>query len=317
MPAPARAYALPFDSGGFTISGVSGVHPAPSILPQLQLQRGGAAGSGAGSGSGAGAGAGMRAGARARVGVGLCGPDDDEILSGLAPSPCPEHEVFDDVDDSSREPQPYAAAASSSSSSSAAAAAAAAFSADAELVGFIDEADDVSSSTAEAMIEASRDPRHAQLWARAKSLNRSVFGHGEFRGRQGVTVAAALMGQDVFVLMPTGGGKSLCYQLTALTTGGLTVVVCPLVALMHDQVEQLQMAGIRAGFLSSENNTDNQKYLGLMSPRRNAAGGHDVELKLVYVTPERLRVDERLWSTMQYLEKLKLLDRFVVDEAHW
>ena len=156
---------------------------------------------------------------------------------------------------------------------------------------------------------------------RPQDILNEVFGYSDFRGPQQAIVEHLIAGHDALVLMPTGGGKSLCYQVPAIARQragkGVTIVVSPLIALMHDQVEQLQMAGIRAGFLSSENNTDNQKYLGLMSPRRNAAGGYDVELKLVYVTPERLRVDERLWSTMQYLESLKLLDRFVVDEAHW
>jgi superfamily II DNA helicase RecQ len=73
----------------------------------------------------------------------------------------------------------------------------------------------------------SSDPLHAQRWARAKSVSATTFGFESFRGKQGPTVAAALRGEDTFVLMPTGGGKSLCFMVPALVTGGLTVVVCP------------------------------------------------------------------------------------------
>src|ERR1051325_11401523 len=80
---------------------------------------------------------------------------------------------------------------------------------------------------------------------------KSVFGYGSFRPLQAEIVEAMLGGRDVFVLMPTGGGKSLCYQLPALLSPGLTVVVSPLIALMKDQVDRLASLGVPATFINS------------------------------------------------------------------
>ena len=129
------------------------------------------------------------------------------------------------------------------------------------------------------------------------------FGHGEFRPMQREIIADTLAGRDVFVLMPTGGGKSLCYQLPALLTEGTTVVVSPLIALMQDQVTQLEQNGIRATYLNSSLDLD-EAYR-----REQAAlgGGYD----LLYLAPERLfsAAGSRL------LNKLSVA-RFAIDEAH-
>ena len=106
-----------------------------------------------------------------------------------------------------------------------------------------------------------------------------VFGFAEFRPRQETIIAAVLAGEDVLAVLPTGGGKSLCYQLPALTRPGLTIVVSPLIALMRDQVTRLRAAGVAAGALHSANPDGvSQAVERAIEARR---------LKLVYVAPER------------------------------
>src|SRR5690606_12319635 len=83
------------------------------------------------------------------------------------------------------------------------------------------------------------------------SILNSVFGYHEFRGPQAAVIDALVQGDDALVLMPTGGGKSLCYQIPALVRNGVGIVVSPLIALMQDQVSALRALGVRAGFLNS------------------------------------------------------------------
>ncbi len=146
----------------------------------------------------------------------------------------------------------------------------------------------------------------ATLWRMshaALDTLRRVFGHDAFRGRQQEIVARVVDGGDALVLMPTGGGKSLCYQLPALLRPGCGVVVSPLIALMQDQVDALRQLGVRAAFLNSS--LDGAEAARV--ERQFAAG----ELDLLYVAPERL-------LTPRFLA---LLDRaaialFAIDEAH-
>jgi ATP-dependent DNA helicase RecQ len=115
--------------------------------------------------------------------------------------------------------------------------------------------------------------------AAAQRILRTTFGFEAFRAGQGEIIAAVLDGRDVLAVMPTGSGKSLCYQLPALLGDGLTVVVSPLIALMRNQVAQLCGYGIAAAALNSANDpADNRSVLD-----RIARGG----LRLVYVAPER------------------------------
>jgi len=109
---------------------------------------------------------------------------------------------------------------------------------------------------------------------------RRIFGHNAFRGRQQEIVARVVDGGDALVLMPTGGGKSLCYQLPALLREGCGVVVSPLIALMQDQVDALRQLGVRAAFLNSSLDASEAAQV----ERQFAAG----ELDLLYVAPERL-----------------------------
>ena len=90
----------------------------------------------------------------------------------------------------------------------------------------------------------------------ARAILKSVWGYDDFRPGQWEVIAAALDGEDVFAVMPTGSGKSMCYQLPALVSGGLTLVVSPLIALMRDQVGQLVRAGVSAASLNSMNTED-------------------------------------------------------------
>ncbi len=135
------------------------------------------------------------------------------------------------------------------------------------------------------------------------ALLKRHFGHGGFRPMQREIIDDTLAGRDVFVLMPTGGGKSLCYQLPALLTGGMTVVVSPLIALMQDQVTQLEQNGIRATLLNST--------LDLDEAYRREQAALAGEYDLVYLAPERLFSA----AGARLLDKLDV-GRFAIDEAH-
>jgi ATP-dependent DNA helicase RecQ len=129
------------------------------------------------------------------------------------------------------------------------------------------------------------------------------FGYDEFRPLQEEIVRDALAGRDVFALMPTGGGKSLCFQLPALLRDGLTIVVSPLISLMKDQVDSMQTSGIAATFLNSALDGD--------EARARLRGLHRGEHHLLYVAPERLMLES-------FLEKAKQwkVAQIAIDEAH-
>jgi ATP-dependent DNA helicase RecQ len=131
----------------------------------------------------------------------------------------------------------------------------------------------------------------------------TVFGHKDFRGRQAEIVDHVVSGGDAIVLMPTGGGKSMCYQIPALCRDGVGVVVSPLIALMHDQVAALRQLGIRAAALNSSL-TDEER----MSVRRDLRNGR---LDMIYVAPERLMLP----SFLEFLDGAKIA-LFAIDEAH-
>ncbi|NBH04084.1 DNA helicase RecQ [Amycolatopsis sp. SID8362] len=132
---------------------------------------------------------------------------------------------------------------------------------------------------------------------------RRVFGYDSFRGDQAAIVEHVIAGGDALVLMPTGGGKSLCYQIPALVRPGVGVVISPLIALMQDQVDALRNAGVRAGFLNST-----QDYAARQEVESAFLSG---ELDLLYLAPERLSVE----STVRLLDRGKI-SLFAIDEAH-
>ncbi|HUA39845.1 MAG TPA: RecQ family ATP-dependent DNA helicase [Candidatus Sulfopaludibacter sp.] len=141
--------------------------------------------------------------------------------------------------------------------------------------------------------------RRDQLFAPLKQF----FGFSSFRPLQEEIICDSLAGKDVFAVLPTGGGKSLCFQLPALLRPGLTVVVSPLIALMKDQVDALQAAGVAATFLNSS--------LAAGESRPRLRGLHHGEFRLLYVAPERLMLSG-------FLEDLKKwnVSLFAIDEAH-
>ncbi|ALS58790.1 MULTISPECIES: DNA helicase RecQ [Pandoraea] len=143
--------------------------------------------------------------------------------------------------------------------------------------------------------------------ASALEVLRTVFGYNAFRGDQAAIVDHVAGGGDALVLMPTGGGKSLCYQIPALLRPGLGIVVSPLIALMQDQVDALLQAGVRAAYLNSSLSFDEA-----IDTERRAARG---ELDLLYVAPERLLTD-RFLDLLDRLDERGQLALFAIDEAH-
>ena len=131
---------------------------------------------------------------------------------------------------------------------------------------------------------------------------KSYFGYDSFRPNQEAIIREVMHGHDCLVLMPTGGGKSLCYQVPALAMEGTAVVISPLISLMHDQVEALKANGIPAEALNSGNDTTDELII-----RRRCEKG---ELKLLYVSPEKLI------SEIPYLFSNIRISLFAVDEAH-
>ena len=138
---------------------------------------------------------------------------------------------------------------------------------------------------------------------RASGILRDVFGYPAFRGLQAEVVQAVVEGGDALVLMPTGGGKSLCYQIPSLLRPGVGVVISPLIALMQDQVAALRQAGVRAAFLNSTLDAAEARAV----EQALAAG----ELDLVYFAPERLAMPR----TLDLLARTPLA-LFAIDEAH-
>ena len=156
--------------------------------------------------------------------------------------------------------------------------------------------------------DASRDCYAPGMVLRSPSqILSQVFGYDSFRGFQEQVIAAVLDGHDALVLMPTGGGKSLCYQIPALLRGGVGVVVSPLIALMQDQVAALDEVGVRAAFLNSTLSSAEAAAV----ERRLRAG----ELDLLYVAPERL-LTERCQRLLDDLQRSPGLALFAIDEAH-
>ena len=132
---------------------------------------------------------------------------------------------------------------------------------------------------------------------------KTVFGYPLFRGQQQTIIDCLIAGQNALVLMPTGGGKSLCYQIPALIRDGVGIVISPLIALMQDQVDALKQLGIRATFLNSALTAQESQHV-----EQQLLNG---ELDLLYIAPERLKIS----TTLEFLKTLPIA-LFAIDEAH-
>jgi len=141
------------------------------------------------------------------------------------------------------------------------------------------------------------------LMEQAHEILHSVFGYTAFRSAQERVVHSILEGEQVLAVMPTGAGKSLCFQIPALVQGGLTLVVSPLVALMEDQVTALNLAGVSAATMNSSKTSSENAFIW-----RALREGH---LNLLYISPERLMMPH----TIESLQELQIT-RFAIDEAH-
>ena len=132
---------------------------------------------------------------------------------------------------------------------------------------------------------------------------KTVFGYSSFRPHQEEIIEGVIEGGDAFVLMPTGGGKSLCYQVPALHRKGVAIVVSPLISLMKDQVDALKSNGVSGAQYNSS--------LGEKEARSTLTALHNGDLDLLYIAPERLMSED-------FLERLKDIpvSLFAIDEAH-
>jgi ATP-dependent DNA helicase RecQ len=141
------------------------------------------------------------------------------------------------------------------------------------------------------------------VWTEARSALERHFGYSDFRPGQGEAIRSALSARDALVVMPTGGGKSICYQIPALVLPGVTIVVSPLIALMLDQVGALEGRGIAAALVNSTLTSDE-----IHERLARAARG---DLKMLYVAPERFgsRVFQRALEQMD-------VSMVAIDEAH-
>lgn len=137
----------------------------------------------------------------------------------------------------------------------------------------------------------------------ADAILRQVFGYQQFRAGQSDIIATITAGRDCLVVMPTGGGKSLCYQIPALMLPGLTVVISPLISLMKDQVDQLRLLGVEAGYLNSAQTPQQQQQV--------IEGCQSNRIRMLYVAPERLRMGSFLQQLQRWQPSL-----LAVDEAH-
>ena len=160
-----------------------------------------------------------------------------------------------------------------------------------------------------------------QKWSRetfpwSSALRRElgdVFNAADFRGMQLATINCTLAGEDCLVLMPTGGGKSLCYQLPALINPGVTVVISPLVSLIQDQLHHLSEMGIPAAVLGS---AESEGHAAQQETYDRLHRQPEPDLKLLYLTPEKVARSGKLMNALERVHRRGMLSRIVVDEVH-
>ncbi|NXT38458.1 RECQ1 helicase, partial [Pelecanoides urinatrix] len=147
-------------------------------------------------------------------------------------------------------------------------------------------------------------------YEKIKTALQSKFKLQKFRSLQLETVNAAMAGKDIFLVMPTGGGKSLCYQLPAVCSDGFTLVICPLISLMEDQLMVLEQLGISATLLNASSSKEHVKWVHTKMLDRSS------QLKLIYVTPEKIAKSKMFMSKLEKAYQAGCLARIAVDEVH-
>lgn len=174
----------------------------------------------------------------------------------------------------------------------------------------ISEQPSVSRLPAPLYTSAAVDWRREQAWTQTiHQLNRLVFHNTGFRENQEEVINAALAKKDVFVCMPTGGGKSLTFQLSALASPGITLVIMPLLSLIQDQIAYLRSLNIRVqNFSSSQTQAEQQAIYTQIQG--------DAEVRLLYITPEKLAQSDKLYGFLVEMYRAGRLARLVIDEAH-
>ncbi|XP_032301942.1 ATP-dependent DNA helicase Q1 [Coturnix japonica] len=147
-------------------------------------------------------------------------------------------------------------------------------------------------------------------YEKIKTALENKFKLQKFRSLQLETVNATMAGKDVFLVMPTGGGKSLCYQLPAVCSDGFTLVICPLISLMEDQLMVLEQLGISATLLNASSSKEHVKWVHSQMLDRKS------QLKLLYVTPEKIAKSKMFMSKLEKAYQAGCLARIAVDEVH-
>ncbi|XP_037592415.1 ATP-dependent DNA helicase Q1 isoform X2 [Cebus imitator] len=145
---------------------------------------------------------------------------------------------------------------------------------------------------------------------KVKDVLQNVFKLQKFRPLQLETINVTMAGKEVFLVMPTGGGKSLCYQLPALCLDGFTLVICPLISLMEDQLMVLKQLGISATMLNASSSKEHVKWVHAEMVNKNS------ELKLIYVTPEKIAKSKMFMSKLEKAYEARRFTRIAVDEVH-
>ena len=141
-------------------------------------------------------------------------------------------------------------------------------------------------------------------------LNLGIFGNREFKTNQLEAVTITLADQNLLLCLPTGGGKSLCFQLPGIIDGGLTIIISPLLALIHDQVKTLRRLGLEARGISSRSTY--QEFSEVVTLMKQA----ESPLRFLYITPERLHRSPRFLEVLREQYRKGNVSRFVIDEAH-
>lgn len=145
---------------------------------------------------------------------------------------------------------------------------------------------------------------------KVKDVLQNVFKLQKFRRLQLETINASMAGKEVFLVMPTGGGKSLCYQLPAVCSDGFTLVICPLISLMEDQLMVLKQLGISATMLNASSSKEHVKWVHAEMVNKNS------QLKLIYVTPEKIAKSKMFMSRLEKAYQAQRFSRVAVDEVH-